>query len=117
MTHGLRATRDTQNPEWLETEMIFNQAIACAFGMVPILGDLAVAIFGCNARNVALLEEYLAVRGAEYLKPGRERRYKSEDIKPGAGMEPGETPLSHYLTTTSSDPTKVPLIQRKDLEA
>lgn len=66
--------------------MILNQAIACGFGIVPILGDVAAAIFGCNARNVALLEEYLSIRGAEYIKPEGDRRYNPEDIKPGAGF-------------------------------
>ena len=68
--------------------MLFNLAIACGFGIVPILGDVAAAIFGCNARNVALLEEYLIIRGAEYVKPEGDRRYNPEDIKPGAGFLP-----------------------------
>lgn len=71
--------------------MVRNQAIACIFGLVPILGDVAMAIFGCNARNVALLEEYLTIRGAEYLKPEGGRRYNHEVIKPGAGFSPNNS--------------------------
>jgi hypothetical protein len=82
--------------------------------MVPIIGDVVVAIFGCNSRNVALLEEYLAIRGAEYLKPERDRRYDPEVIKPGAGMEHGESPSYH--PTASVNPDKEPLITNKDWE-
>jgi hypothetical protein len=68
--------------------MFYNQAVAFGCGLVPILGDIAAAIFGCNARNVALLEEYLIIRGAESLKPEGDRRYNPEDIRPGAGFPP-----------------------------
>lgn len=95
--------------------MLFNQVITCICGMVPIVGDLVVAIFGCNARNVALLEEYLAIRGAENLKAKADRRYDPEVIKPGAGMEPGEAPRSNQQATpTSADPVQEPLIRGKD---
>lgn len=105
-------------PDWLEEEMLFNQLFACVCGTVPILGDLVVAIFGCNARNVVLLEEFLAIRGAENLKAEGDRRYNPEDIKPGAGMEPGES-LSHSPSPNSSpapaDSAQLrPLISSKD---
>jgi len=102
-------------PHWLAAEMLTNQVITCGCGMIPILGDLVVAIFGCNSRNVALLEHYLAIRGAEYLKPEGDRRYDPGDIKPGAGMEPGESP-SYHPTPASADPDQEPLIDRKDWE-
>ena len=95
--------------------MLTNQVIACGCGIVPILGDLIVAIFGCNSRNVALLEEYLILRGAEYLRPEGDRRYDPEDIKPGAGMERGESP-SYRPTPASTHPDQEPLIDRKDWE-
>lgn len=90
--------------------MTYNLAIACACGIVPILGDIVVAIFGCNARNVALLEEYLIIRGAEYLKPEGHRTHKPEDIKPGAGFAPN----NH--TSTPGGPDQQPLIVRQDGE-
>ena len=83
--------------------------------MFPILGDLIVAIFGCNSRNVALLEEYLVIRGTEYLKPEGDRHYDPDDIKPGAGMEPGESP-SYYPTLASVNPDQEPLIDSKNWE-
>lgn len=90
--------------------MIYNQAIACAFGLIPILGDVFVAIYGCNARNVALLEEYLTIRGNEYLKPEGDRRYNREDIKPGAGflLVPNNVP------TTQAGPDPQPLTDRQE---
>ena len=102
-------------PDWLAAEMLVNQVITCGCGMVPILGDLFVAIFGCNSRNVALLEEYLTIRGAEYLKPEGDRHYDPDDIKPGAGMERGESP-SYHPTLTSANPDQEPLINSKDWE-
>lgn len=98
-------------PEWLEKQMLFNQVFACLCGTVPIIGDLVVAIFGCNARNVALFEEYLATRGAEYLRPEHDRRYNPDDIKPGAGMEPGESPSHTPYPAAHADPTQQPLMQ------
>jgi len=102
-------------PDWLAAEMLVNQVITCGCGMVPILGDLFVAIFGCNSRNVALLEEYLTIRGAEYLKPEGDRHYDPDDIKPGAGMERGESP-SYHPTLASANPDQEPLINSKDWE-
>jgi len=101
-------------PDWLAAEMLVNQVISCGCGIVPILGDLIVAIFGCNSRNVALLDEYLCIRGGEYLKPEGDRHYDPDDIKPGAGMERGESPSYH--PTPSANPDQEPLINRKDWE-
>lgn len=94
--------------------MLFNQVFVCVCGTVPILGDIVVAIFGCNARNVALFEEYLTVRGAEYLTPERDRRYNPDDIKPGAGMEPAESPSHTPNPAVHADPTQQPLMGSRD---
>lgn len=66
--------------------MAVNLVVSFGCGMVPILGDVVMVIFGCNGRNVALLEEYLTIRGAEQLKAEGNRRYDPEVIKPGAGF-------------------------------
>lgn len=101
-------------PDWLAAKMLANQAITCGCGLVPIIGDLVVAIFACNSRNVALLEQYLTIRGTEYLKPEGDRHYDPEDIKPGAGMERGESPSYH--PTPAANPDQEPLISSKDWE-
>lgn len=43
-------------------------AVAAGLGMVPLVGDVGVAMYKCNSRNAALLEEFLRIRGAEYLR-------------------------------------------------
>jgi len=109
----LAQAQKAELPDWLEEQMLFNQLFACVCGTVPILGDLVVAIFGCNSRNVTLLEEYLAIRGAEYLRPEGDRHYNPEDIKPGAGMVPEES-LSHSPSPAPADTVQQPLISRTD---
>ncbi|KAF7329821.1 Genomic msy-sf-3 [Mycena kentingensis (nom. inval.)] len=62
-------------------------------GICPLVGDGFVAYYKANSRNVAMLEEYLILRGQEHLRqsaPGY--RLTEEDkklnliLKPGAGM-------------------------------
>lgn len=36
--------------------------------LIPLVGDVILATFKANSRNAALLEEYLRIRGEEYLK-------------------------------------------------
>lgn len=84
--------------------MLVNLGICFACGMVPILGGVAAYIFGCNKRNVALFEEYLAIRGVEHLRAEGDRRYDPEVIKPGAGFSANDR------TLTPAVPDKQPLI-------
>lgn len=70
--------------------MVGNQAIATVIGFVPVLGDFGSAVFKTNWRNAALLEEYLRVRGEEFLKAQADRVEDPEVIKPGAGKEVAE---------------------------
>jgi len=65
--------------------MLGNQAIATIIGVVPVAGDIGIAIFKTNSRNAALLEEYLRVRGEEFLKAQGDRVEDPEVVKPGAG--------------------------------
>lgn len=46
-------------PATLKTRMIFNIALDFGLGLVPLLGDVADAIFRANTRNAWLLEVYL----------------------------------------------------------
>jgi len=70
--------------------MVGNQAIATVIGFVPIVGDIGIAIFKTNSRNAALLEEYLRIRGEEFLKAQADRVEDPEVVKPGAGVERAE---------------------------
>ena len=48
--------------------MLFNSAVSAGVGLVPIVGDVCAATFKANSRNAALLEEFLRIRGEEFLK-------------------------------------------------
>jgi hypothetical protein len=43
--------------------MLLNLAIASSVGLVPVVGDVLLAVFRANSRNAALLEEFLRLRG------------------------------------------------------
>ena len=86
--------------------MLVNNAISAGLGVVPVIGDVALATFKANSRNAALLEEYLRIRGEEYLKsqsqsqkrlegdsekiPPMSKEDLLEHVKPGAGVVKGE---------------------------
>ena len=88
-----------------------NNAFSAGVGLVPLVGDVAVAAFGTNSRNAALLEEFLRIRGEEFLKSQMAPAESSDDlrgvegkkengkrmpkkdlavVKPGAGMDSDE---------------------------
>ena len=86
--------------------MLVNNAISASVGFVPVVGDVILAMYKANSRNAALLEEFLRIRGEEFLKMqeqesqnmalGDTRRTKGmskkdiEQVKPGAGVVRGE---------------------------
>lgn len=77
-------------PGWLLRQMLLNNAVSAAVGFVPFIGDVVLAMYKANSRNAALLEEFLRIRGEEFLKAERERVQDPQTVKPGAGREPGE---------------------------
>ena len=103
----VRKARGADLPQWLIRRMMLNNAVSLAVSFVPFVGDVILAIFKANSRNAALLEEFLRLRGEEYLKlhpesgvteaaPGQEKKGAGltekdvEQVKPGSGLEPGE---------------------------
>lgn len=56
-------------PATLKARMMFNIMLDFALGLVPLLGDLADAVFRANTRNAWLLETYL-VKKIEAQKTG-----------------------------------------------
>ncbi|KAH8105561.1 hypothetical protein DFH11DRAFT_1518907 [Phellopilus nigrolimitatus] len=81
-------------PDWLVRSMLMNNAAAAALGFIPLAGDVGVAIFKTNSRNAALLEEFLRIRGEEFLKAQSLTGKTTQDagqMKPGAGLVKGET--------------------------
>ena len=70
--------------------MLFNNAISAGVGFVPIVGDIMLAVWKANSRNAALLEEFLRVRGEEFLKSAAAREEDPATVRPGAGREADE---------------------------
>jgi len=103
-------------PPWLYNRMVGNQAIATIIGFVPVVGDIGIAVFKTNSRNAALLEEYLRVRGEEFLKIQPERVEDPEVVKPGAGKGkaekiPGKAQSQSRLGFFSRSSKKVPTVE------
>jgi len=95
----VRKARKADLPDWLVARMLFNNAISAGVGFVPIVGDVLLAVYKANSRNAALLDEFLRIRGAEFLKlrEAEERGENpdttiadTEQVKPGTGMTPSE---------------------------
>ena len=63
------------------SRMLANNAFSAGVGLVPLVGDVAVAAFGTNSRNAALLEEFLRIRGEEFLKSQMAQTESSDDLR------------------------------------
>ena len=48
--------------------MLLNNTVSACVGLIPVGGDIVLAVFKANSRNAALLEEFLRIRGEEFLK-------------------------------------------------
>ncbi|KZO96572.1 hypothetical protein CALVIDRAFT_480969 [Calocera viscosa TUFC12733] len=64
----VKKARQAEIPRWLVERMLLNNAISAGIGFVPIVGDIALATFKANSRNAALLEEFLRVRGVQFIQ-------------------------------------------------
>ncbi|KAG0660261.1 hypothetical protein C6P46_004715 [Rhodotorula mucilaginosa] len=60
----LRKCREAELPLSLQQRMLFNQLCGLGIGLVPFVGDIAMAVFKANSRNAALLEEFLIRRAS-----------------------------------------------------
>ncbi|KAB5591506.1 hypothetical protein CTheo_5063 [Ceratobasidium theobromae] len=87
----VRKARQAEIPGWLLQKMLVNNAISAGVGFIPVVGDVVLAAFKANSRNAALLEEYLRIRGEEFLKAEVARQEDPSIVKPGAGREQGES--------------------------
>jgi len=101
----VRKARQAELPGWLLSQMLVNNAISAGIGFVPVVGDVLLAVWKANSRNAALLEEFLRIRGEEFLRLESGQPISSEatastskavnrsdveQVKPGAGTVPGE---------------------------
>lgn len=124
----LRKARQADLPGWLVRRMLTNNLVSAGVGFVPVVGDVVLAMYKANSRNAALLEEFLRIRGEEYIKMHGEgdagvvkrgttflknltgtskdtekkglSKADQEQLKPGAGMVSGDGP-SHEAVKES----------------
>lgn len=92
----LRKARQAELPEWLVRRMLMNCIVSATAGFVPGVGDVVVGMYKANFRNAQLLEEFLRIRGEEFLNAQAEAQSgtqvaklserDAEQVKPGAGM-------------------------------
>ncbi|KAI5478489.1 hypothetical protein MNV49_005017 [Pseudohyphozyma bogoriensis] len=61
----LRKCRQADLPIILQERMAFNQAVSVGVGLIPLVGDICLAVWKANSRNAALLEEFLIARAAK----------------------------------------------------
>lgn len=66
----VRPAQQLDIPNWLLRRMLVNNAVSAGMGFVPFIGDVFLAAYKANSRNVALIEEFLRIRGEEFLKMG-----------------------------------------------
>ncbi|PWN20417.1 hypothetical protein BCV69DRAFT_283295 [Microstroma glucosiphilum] len=64
------AKNELDLPSWLVQKMLFNNAVSAGVGLVPLVGDIVLAIWRANWRNAKLLEEFLRVKGEENMANG-----------------------------------------------
>lgn len=88
----LRKCKQAELPPWLVRKMLLNNAVSAGVGFVPLVGDIILAQYKANSRNAALLEEFLRIRGEEFLRAqdGRAPGADAQLVAPGAGREQGE---------------------------
>jgi len=98
----LRKSRQAELPFWLIRQMLVNNAISAGVGLVPFAGDVVLAAWKANSRNANLLEEFLRIRGNEYLKLKAEGKdaYQIGTPKPKGkkGKEVAEAPAGGLMT-------------------
>jgi hypothetical protein len=110
--------------------MLVNNAISAGVGLVPGVGDVFLAMYKANSRNAELLEEFLRIRGDEFLKMQEQERATqalqtgalegnrwrkgvskkdAEQVKPGAGIVKGEVvPTEPTVSTATKQKNETP---------
>lgn len=84
-------------PDWLVKQMLFNNAVSAGIGLVPIVGDIALAAWRANSRNAKLLEELLRIRGEENMSKGL------SDLTPQTGAHPAQAAAQAHVQGAQSN--------------
>ncbi|XP_006459029.1 hypothetical protein AGABI2DRAFT_200955 [Agaricus bisporus var. bisporus H97] len=64
----IKKAKKADIPPSLLRSMEVHNVISTGMGMIPVIGDISVAIYKPNTRNAAMLEEFLRIRGEEALR-------------------------------------------------
>ena len=96
--------------------MVGNQAVGTVIGLVPLVGDIGIAVYKTNFRNAALLEGYLRIRGEEFLKAQSDRVEDPAVVKPGAGQQetekaPGKSSSKSRFSFLRRSSKQVPVVE------
>lgn len=81
--------------------MLFNNSVSALVGLVPIAGDVVLAIYKANSRNAALLEEFLRVRGEDFIKVEAKKSGKAVE---GAKRADGKSVGTNYMNPNTIEP-------------
>lgn len=74
-------------PQKVKNKMYINVAADFAIGLVPVLGDIADALYKANSRNTWLLEEYLVKKAeAEQAAAGGNLQARGPTDDPEQGI-------------------------------
>ncbi|KAH9945442.1 uncharacterized protein BXZ73DRAFT_96431 [Epithele typhae] len=92
----VRKARQAEIPSWLLRQMLLNNAVSAAVGLIPFVGDIVLATYKANSRNAALLEEFLRT-----VRPGAGR--EADEVVPGKKPERG---LTNWLRRGSKGGSK-----------
>lgn len=100
----IRPASKCEIPNLLRQRMVLNQAAASGVGLVPMAGDVLMAMIKPNSRNAWLLEEFLLSRlestgSADAVAEQTVTKSKSKGFWSRKTGEPAQQPGEHATTT------------------
>jgi hypothetical protein len=103
----IRKARQADIPAWLQARMVFNSAVGVGVSFVPIVGDVVLAVWKANSRNAVLLEEFLRIRGAEWLEEQqRQQAEREEEAERARERREASGDATAISTTTATEEEK-----------
>ncbi|GAA5837746.1 hypothetical protein JCM11251_002312 [Rhodosporidiobolus azoricus] len=84
----LKKCKEAELPASLVQRMTFNQTVGLGIGLVPLVGDICLAVWKANSRNAALLEDFLIRRAAQQAQSTSSSSSAAASTVPGAAPGP-----------------------------
>ncbi|SGY83515.1 BQ5605_C009g05641 [Microbotryum silenes-dioicae] len=108
----LKKCRQADLPASVQSRMVFNQMVGSGVGMIPLVGDIILAVWKANSRNALLLEDYLIAKSKTGVSPesAAQEALSSAAMSGKTGERPGERDVSGDFAPDSpeaSTPTSV----------